>query len=44
MRPRTILLNGAGWKARKTPAAGIVFLLDSLYGTYRELKQVLALD
>jgi hypothetical protein len=33
-----LLLDRVGWEARKTPAAGEVFLLDfPLYRTYRDL-------
>jgi len=39
-KARTILLNGAGWGAKKHPAVGEVFFLDfPLYGTYRELTR-----
>ena len=34
---RTILLNGVGWTARKTPATGEVFFLDSLMATDSEI-------
>jgi hypothetical protein len=33
----SILLNAAGWKARKLPAVAEVLFLDYLYRTYREL-------
>jgi hypothetical protein len=32
-KARTILLNGVGWTARKNPAAGKLFFLDSFYRT-----------
>ena len=40
-KARTILLNGVGWTARKNPAAGKLFFLDSFYRTYRELAKLM---
>ena len=40
-KSRTILLNEVGWTARKTPATGEVFFLDSLYRTNRDLDRLL---
>jgi hypothetical protein len=44
-KARTILLNGAGWGAKKHPAVGEVFFLDfPLYRTYRELAHFRAMN